>query len=92
MLSLHSDIAWFAFARLMQSDDCVHSVVTDHVYSLLMCTGAQMTIMSKACADRCHISHLIDRRWAGMAKGVGVQRILGRVHMCEYHLYIPVLQ
>ena len=43
-----------------------------------------MTIMSKACAERCNISHLMDKRWSGIAKGVGVQRILGRVHMCEY--------
>ena len=48
-----------------------------------MLAGAQMTIMSKACAERCHISHLMDTRWAGIAKGVGVQRILGRIHMCE---------
>ena len=42
-----------------------------------------MTIMSKSCAERCNISHLMDKRWAGVARGVGVQRILGRVHMCK---------
>lgn len=53
--------------------------VSDGVYV----AGAQMTIMSKACAKRCNIDYLIDKRWAGVARGVGVQRILGRVHMCE---------
>jgi len=68
---------------LMLYIDCT---VNDKPMQFFVDSGAESTIMSSACADRLGLLHLVDKRFEGVAVGVGTGKILGRIHIAELNI------
>jgi len=70
----------------------IDAEVNGHKIQAFVDSGAQSTIMSSACAERCGLLHLLDSRFEGVAVGVGTGKILGRVHIAPLRVrdrYFP---
>jgi len=70
----------------------IDAKINDHTIQAFVDSGAQSTIMSKKCAQKCGIFDLVDTRFEGYAVGVGTGKILGRIHLVQLqigHVYFP---
>ena len=65
----------------------VQGMINQVPLKALIDTGAQMSIMSQECAEKCGLIRLLDRRFQGIARGIGSGCIIGRVHMALLQLH-----
>lgn len=57
--------------------------INKHKIVGLVDTGAQTTIISEDLARKCGLFNLCDTRYSGVAKGVGVSKIIGVIHAAQ---------
>ncbi|AAS53381.1 AFR010Cp [Eremothecium gossypii ATCC 10895] len=70
----------------------INMEINGHPVKAFVDSGAQSTIMSTALAERTGLGRLVDKRFRGIARGVGKGEIIGRVHAAQVKIetqFIP---
>ena len=65
--------------------------INKHKVQALIDTGAQSSFISADTCQKCGLSNLIDKRFQGIAKGVGASRILGVIHAAEIKIVDKII-
>ncbi|KRX01002.1 UBA-like protein [Pseudocohnilembus persalinus] len=60
--------------------------INGHPIQAFVDSGAESTIISASLAEKCGLTRLLDKRFAGIAVGVGQSKILGRVHVAQMEI------
>ncbi|CCH58656.1 hypothetical protein TBLA_0A08670 [Henningerozyma blattae CBS 6284] len=70
----------------------INMEINGHPVKAFVDSGAQTTIMTPKIAELTGLSRLIDKRFKGEARGVGVGKILGKIHQAQVKIetqFIP---
>lgn len=57
--------------------------INDYTIKFLIDTGAQMSVIPQNVAIACELNDIIDESYCGKIKGVGHDKVMGRIHYVE---------
>ena len=69
----------------------IHVEINKHKIAALIDTGAQSSFISANFCKKCGLMNLMDKRFQGIARGVGASRILGVIHAAEIKILNKVI-
>ena len=69
----------------------INMEINNHKIAALIDTGAQSSFMSADLCQKCGLMNLMDKRFQGVARGVGASRILGVIHAAEIKIMNKVI-
>ena len=69
----------------------INMEINKHKISALIDTGAQSSFMSENMCKKCGLINLMDKRFQGIARGVGASKILGVIHSAEIKILDKII-
>ena len=69
----------------------INMEINKNKIAALIDTGAQSSFMSADLCQKCGLMNLMDKRFQGIARGVGASRILGVIHAAEIKIMNKII-